>query len=106
MLRPNSVWTLMRKHTKRQIEDEAVKTLYDFLSSSVEKFIKNIVDECEVLLLYNGTKNQRISLDVIKGVIKRKHNSSLPAMAGNRGDIKRKKEKSLHLPNEVKKTYE
>ena len=81
----------MRNYTNRQVGNKAVQELTDFLNSAldIENFIKNIVDECESLLSYNGTNNNRISKDIIKGVIKQEYYLPLPVSTGGKGDKKR-----------------
>ena len=102
MIHHHTVWQLMRNHTQRQVGDGAVQELTEFINNSIDNFVKNVVDECELLLLFNGIKTSRISSDTIKGVIKRKNNIPLPVSTGGKGDIKRKGKKISHLPNEVK----
>jgi len=104
MIHRYKVWKLMRNYTNRQVGNKAVQELTDFLNSAldIENFIKNIVDECESLLSYNGTNNNRISKDIIKGVIKQEYYLPLPVSTGGKGDKKRKGKKIPHMPNEVK----
>lgn len=68
----------MRKHTKRQIEGDGVKLLTDYL----EYTIQDVVKQSEALLKINGKKNQRISEDCIKAIIKGEYDTPVPFMAG------------------------
>ena len=95
MLHDHTIWKIMRKYTNRQIQVDSVKET----SILLENIIRNIVESSEKLLLYNGNKNQRITKDCIKAVIKLKYDSLLPEMAGG---IKKEKESNmLQLPNEA-----
>ena len=82
----------MRKYTNRQIQEDSVKEISQFL----EIIVKNLVEKSEKLLEYNGTKNQRISKDCIKAVIKSEWHTLLPKRAGD--DVEKRKKISLHLP--------
>ena len=83
----------MRKYTNRQIQEDSVKET----SLLLENIIKNIIESSEKLLLYNGNKNQRITKDCIKAVIKSEYNALLPERVGD--DIERKKDDLLQSPN-------
>lgn len=88
MLHNHSIWKTMRKYTTRQIQDEGVKETSHFL----ENVIKDIIEGSEKLLQYNGNKNQRITKDCIKAVIKSEYNTALPERVGGK---KRKKDEIL-----------
>ena len=77
----------MRKYTNRQIQEESVKEASQFL----ECIIKNIVEKSEILLKYNGTKNQRITEDCIKAVIKSEYYTVLPLKVGGIQKEKKKR---------------
>jgi hypothetical protein len=78
----------MRKYTNRQIQEESVKEASQFL----ECIIKNMVEKSEILLKYNGTKNQRITKDCIKAVIKSEYYTFLPLKVGG---IKKEKKNDI-----------
>lgn len=78
MLHKHTIWKIMRKYTNRQIQADSVKETSLFL----ENIIKDIVENCEELLRYNGTKNQRITKDCVRTVIKGEYNAFLPLKAG------------------------
>ena len=78
----------MRKYTNHQIQKDSVKVTSQFL----EYMIKNIVEKSENLLLYNGSKNQRITKDCIKAVIKSEYYTFLPLKVGG---IKKEKENDI-----------
>lgn len=83
----------MRKYTNRQIQEDSVKEASQFL----ELIVKHLVEKSERLLEYNGSKNQRITQDCIKAVIKSEYNALLPERVGD--DIERKKDDILQSPN-------
>jgi hypothetical protein len=89
----------MRKYTKRQIQEDSVKEISNFL----ENLIQDIIERSEKLLSYNGSKNQRISEECIKAVIKSKYNSLLPEKVGS--DIEKKERKYPHLYNKEEVIY-
>lgn len=68
----------MRKYTNRQIQENSIKEISLFL----ENMIKDIVENCEQLLRYNGTKNQRITKECVRTVIKAEYHTFLPLEAG------------------------
>ena len=43
---------------------------------------EDIIENCEQLLRYNGTKNQRITKDCVRTVIKAEYHTFLPLEAG------------------------
>lgn len=77
----------MRKYTNHQIQEDSVKETSQFL----EYMIKNIVEKSENLLRCNGTKNQRITKDCIKAVIKSEYYTFLPLNVGGTKKRERKR---------------
>lgn len=92
----HTIWRLMRKYTKRQIQDEGVIELSKYLEGK----IKEIVEYSEEILAHNGTKNQRITKDCIKAVISNSINTPLPHMAGGK-----KEKEELNLQKEKQEIY-
>lgn len=78
MLHKHTIWKLMRRYTDRQIQEDGVKEASQFL----ESIIKDLVEQSERLLEYNGSKNQRITKDCIKAVINSQSDIPLPFEAG------------------------
>ena len=93
MLHNHTIWKLMRKYTNRQVQEDSVKET----SQLLEFVVKHLVEKSEKLLEYNGTKNQRITKDCIKAVIKSEYYTFLPERVGD--DIERKKDDFLQSPN-------
>ncbi len=93
MLHTHTIWKIMRKYTNHQIQEDSVKETSQFLESIIE----NLVEKSEKLLEFNGTRNQRITKDCVKAVIKSEYNALLPERVGD--DIKRKKDDLLQSPN-------
>lgn len=94
MLHYYTIWKIMRKYTNRQIQEDSVKEISLFL----ENVVKDIVEDSEKLLQYNGNKNQRITKDCVKAVINNGHDTFLPLSAGG---TKKEKEDIMHLQTEV-----
>ena len=95
-----TVWNLSRQYTNRQISKESILVIIYFL----EKIIKEIINECEILLQVNGAKNQRITRDLVETVINSKYNYILSEnKSRTRGDKKEKKDNLSQLPNDVNK---
>ena len=94
MLHKHTIWKLMRRYTKRQIQEDSVKETSDLL----ELIVKHIITKSEKLLEYNGSESQRITKDCIKAVIKSEYDTFLPEKVGDDIEGKRK-EDILQLPN-------
>ena len=93
MLHNHTIWKLMRKYTNRQIQEDSVKETTKFL----ESIIKDLVEQSERLLEHHGSKNQRITKDCIRAIIKGEYNTILPLKAG--GIKKEEIDNILQSPN-------
>ena len=84
MLLHNTIWKLMHELTHRQIESDSVDDVRKFLVCVV----KYIVDESEKLLIYNATKNSRITRDCVRAILNSERKISFATISW-RHDLKK-----------------
>lgn len=87
MLQHHTIWKLMRKYTHRQVEPDSV----DDISVFLEEIIRYIIEECEILLKYNGTKSSRISCDCVRPILNSRRSIPFVVINNRRKQQKEKK---------------